>query len=113
MPRSARFRCTQRTFLGREPGRVADVSEDQSGDDRPDAVQLEQTGLRRGDCVADPGLIGGELAVESAYVREEIAGDPFTFDGDEALECAPRSTRAARSAVKRRGAPATSSEPVR
>jgi hypothetical protein len=37
-------------------------------------VQLEQAGLRHGDRVADPDLDVAELAIQSAYVGEEIAG---------------------------------------
>jgi hypothetical protein len=118
VPLSRSARCLDRrgpvvggeAFLGREASRVADVSEDQPRDDRADAIQLEQVGLRRGDGVTDPGLDSDELTVESAEVGEEFAGEPLSFEGDQPSECAPRSSFAARSALKRKGAPpATSS----
>ena len=70
----------RRTSWSWNRGGVADVSEDQRGDDRTDPVQLEQRGRGRVDGVADPGLDRREVAIETAYIGEQLAGEALAFD---------------------------------
>jgi hypothetical protein len=53
-----------------EAARVADVAENVGGDDRPDAVQLEQCRLGVLDSVGDAGSRRGDLLVEASHVGQ-------------------------------------------
>jgi hypothetical protein len=68
-----------------EPGRVADVAQDEPRDDRADTVQLEQRRGRRGDGVADAALGGGDVAVETTEVGQQVEGESLAFDPSSAL----------------------------
>jgi hypothetical protein len=90
MPDTWAARCSDRrgavvggeSGLGREPGWVTDVSEDQTGDDWSDAVHVEQRGVRRVDGVGDAGLDRDEIAVQATDIGEHLERDPILFDPD-------------------------------
>jgi hypothetical protein len=56
----------------REPGRVADVAQDEPCDDRADTMELQQRRARRGDGVADAALGGCDVAVEATEVGQQL-----------------------------------------
>ena len=66
---------------GGEAGRVADVTEDEPGHDRADAVNVEQRGACGRDGVGDVDSGGDDVMVEAADVGEELAGETLAFDG--------------------------------
>jgi hypothetical protein len=58
-----------------EPADVAGEADQIAGDDRPDAEQLGQAGLRGGDRGADPAMGVLELFVEALHVAEQLGGE--------------------------------------
>ena len=59
------------------------MREDQRGDDRPDAMQLEQRRVRHGDRVGDADLDRDELTIKTTHIAEEIDGEEFAFRSDQ------------------------------
>ncbi len=98
-------------FLGREAGGVADVSEDQSGDDRG-RPPCSSTRLV---CDAATASVMRVLIAPSSRSRRRMSkrrsrARAVRSRATTPAGCAPRSSRAARSALNRKGAlPATSS----
>src|SRR5436190_20304230 len=79
---------------GREPSGVTEVGEDQTGDDRSDTVQLDQRGGGRLHRVADAGLDGGEVAIETAHIAEQIRRELSALESDQSLRMdAPQQLR--------------------
>jgi hypothetical protein len=73
---------------GREAAGITAVAEHVGGDDRPDAVQFGERGARRVG-VSDADDVVGELAVQPAHLRQQLAGEHLAFNVDRGRRLDP------------------------
>jgi hypothetical protein len=56
------------------------VAQDEPRDDRSDTVQLGQRRARRGDGVSDAALGGGDVAIETTEIGQQLECESLAFD---------------------------------